>query len=127
MELVTDNDGHIINIYDTRDGTQLCFDYWSGRYFYSDVEYIKSQINRVNEAILRDSMAFDGFASLNDVYRAIGLPDSGAAEDLVWRLKNEGLIELKSSTYITVDDRPCWVLAFTKPPVHIPSWMMDRM
>lgn len=127
MELITDNDGHIVNIYDTRDGTQLCFDYWSGRYFYSDVEYIKSQINRVNEATLHDSMAFDGFASLNDVYRAIGLPDTGAGEDLVWRLRDEGLIELKSSSYLTVDDRPCWILAFTKPPRHIPSWMMDRM
>ena len=127
MELMTDEDGHVVNIYDTRDGTQLCFDYWSGRYFYSDVDYIRSQINRVNENMLRESMAFDGFASLNDVYTAIGLPRTGAAEDLVWRLKDEGLIELKSSTYMTVDDRPCWVLAFNKPPRHIPSWIMDRM
>ena len=127
MELMTDNEGHVVNIYDTRDGSQLCFDYWSGRYFYSDVDYIRSQINRVNETMLRESMAFDGFASLNDVYTAIGLPKTGAAEDLVWRLKDEGLIELKSSTYMTVDDRPCWVMAFTKPPRHLPSWMMDRM
>lgn len=127
MEMVRDEDGHIVSIYDTRDGTQLCFDYWSGRYFYSDVEYIKSQINRVNEAMLHDSMAFDGFASLNDIYRAIGLPETGAAEDLIWRLRDEGLIELKSSTYITVDDRPCWLMTFTKPPRHCPSWMMDRM
>ena len=127
MELMTDDEGHVINIYDTRDGAQLCFDYWSGRYFYSDVDYIRSQINRVNENMLRESMAFDGFATLNDVYTAIGLPRTGAAEDLVWRLKDEGLIELKSSTYMTVDDRPCWVLAFNKPPRHLPTWMMDRM
>lgn len=127
MEMIRDDDGHIVNIYDTRDGSQLCFDYWCGRYFYSDVEYIKSQINRVNEAMLHDSMAFDGFASLNDVYRALGLPESGAAEDLVWRLRDEGLIELKTPTYINIDDRPCYVLQFTKPPRHIPSWMMDRM
>ena len=87
MEMVRDEDGHIVSIYDTRDGTQLCFDYWSGRYFYSDVEYIKSQINRVNEAMLHDSMAFDGFASLNEIYRAIGLPETGAAEELIWRLR----------------------------------------
>lgn len=127
MELITDENGHVQSVYDTRDGSQLCFDYWSGRYFHSDVEYIKSQINRVNETMLKDSMAFDGFASLNDVYRAIGLPETGAGEDLVWRLAKEGLIELKSNSYFDVDGQPCWVMQFAKPPVHIPSWMMDRM
>ena len=127
MEQLTDEDGHIINVYDTRDGSQLCFDYWSGRYFYSDVEYIKSQVNRVNETMLKDSMAFDGFATLNDIYMAIGLPKSGAGEDLVWRLTKEGLIELKSNSYFDVDGQPCWIMQFTKPPIHCPSWMMDRM
>lgn len=142
MELMTDDEGHVVNIYDTRDGTQLCFDYWSGRYFYSDVEYIRSQINRVNECILQDAQSFQGFASLNDVYRAVGLPETGIGDSFYWTAgygnrklsnrpgqmsKETGIIRLKSSTYITVDDRPCWVMAFENPPEYAPPWMVDQM
>lgn len=126
MELLTDEDGHIINVYDTRDGTTLCFDYWSGRYFYSDIDYIRSQVNMVNQTMLKESLAFDGYATLNDVYLAIGLPQAGSAEALVWRVDKEGLIELQPAS-ILVDDRPCWVLNFKTPPHYIPAWARDRM
>jgi len=126
MELLTDDEGHIINVYDTRDGTTLCFDYWSGRYFYSDIDYIRSQINAVNQNMLKEAMAFDGYATLNDVYLALGLPQAGSAESLMWRLDKEGLIEL-SPTSLIVDDRPCWVLNFRVPPHYVPSWARDRM
>ena len=126
MELLTDEDGHIVNVYDTRDGTTLCFDYWNGRYFYSDIDYIKSQINNVNQTMLRESMAFDGYATLNDVYLAIGLPQAGNGESFMWRVDKEGLIEL-SPTSLLVDDRPCWVLNFKTPPHWVPAWARDRM
>lgn len=127
MERITDDEGHIINVYDTRDGSQLCYDYWCGRYFYSDVEYVRSQINRVNEMLLKESIAYDGYVSLNDVYRSIGLPETGVGDAYIWQIKNGGLIELKQSTYITVDDRPCWVMAFRNPPEYTPPWMQDRL
>ena len=126
MELMTDDEGHIVNIYDTRDGTTLCYDYWGGRYFYSDIDYIRSQINNVNQCMLKEAQAFEGFATLNDVYNAIGLPAAGACEDLVWRLNVEGLIELKPRS-ILVDDKPCWVLNFTRAPSRIMPWERDKM
>lgn len=128
MDKVRDPNGQIQNVYDTRDGNQLCFDYWSGRYFYSDVEYIKSRINLLNENMVRESQAFDdAFITVNDLYRTIGLPEGGGFEDQVWRIRHEGLLELATSRYMSVDDQPCWVMAFTKPPRTIPSWMMDKM
>lgn len=126
MELLTDEDGHVVNIYDTRDGTTLCFDYWSGRYFYSDIDYIRRQITNINQTMLKESLAFDGYATLNDVYIALGLPQTGSGQSLAWRVDKEGLIELHPSS-ILVDDRPCWVLNFTTPPHYVPSWAMDRM
>lgn len=126
MELLTDDEGHVVNIYDTRDGTTLCFDYWCGRYFYSDIDYIKSQINMLNKTMIDESKVFDGFVTLNDVYQAIGLPAAGKGESMVWRIDKEGLVELRPSS-ILVDDRPCWVLNFATAPHWVPSWAMDRM
>lgn len=127
MEMITDEDGHVVNVYDTRDGTTLCFDYWSGRYFYSDIDYIRSQINMVNEMTLKESQSFDGYATLNDVYFAIGLPQTGAGESLTWRINQEGLIELRPTSMLVDGDRPCWVLNFKTPPYYMPAWTRDRM
>ena len=127
MEQIMDDEGRIQSVYDTRDGSTLCFDYWGGRFFYSDIDYIKSQINRVNETLLRESMCYDGFVTLNDVYRAIGLPEMGAGEDRVWRINKEGLLELKPSSMLVDGDRPCWVMAFANAPSYVPPWEMDRM
>lgn len=124
MELMTDDEGHIVNIYDTRDGTTLCFDYWSGRYFYSDIDFIRSQINQINQSMLKDGL--DGRASLNDVYCAIGLPQTGAGESLIWRIEKEGIIELRPISQLVDGDRPCWVLNFATAPRYVASWTMDR-
>lgn len=127
MELMTDDDGHIVNVYDTRDGSTLCFDYQCGRYFYSDIDYMKSQVNNLAAMALKDAQAdYKAFITLNDIYRAIGLPDTGVGESLVWRVSKEGLPALRP-TSILVDDRPCWVLNFERPPVYVPSWSLDRM
>ena len=68
----------------------LSFDYWSGRYFYSDVDYIESVINRLGADLLRETMAYDdAFISYNDIYREIGLPDAGSGEDQIWRVKKK--------------------------------------
>lgn len=124
MELMTDDEGHIVNIYDTRDGATLCFDYWSGRYFYSDIDFIRRQITEINQSMLKDGL--DGRASLNDVYCAIGLPQTGAGESLVWRIDKEGIIELRPISQLVDGDRPCWVLNFSTAPRYVPSWTMDR-
>lgn len=126
MELLTDENGHVVNVYDTRDGTTLCFDYLCGRYFYSDIDYIKSQINVINATMLDEDKIFDGFVTLNDVYRAIGLPEAGRAESLVWRCKKEGLVKLRPSSRL-VDDRPVWVLNFETPPQWVAPWEMNKI
>lgn len=127
MELMTDENGCISTIYDTRDGTTLCFDYWCGRYFYSDIDYIRSQINRINEDTLDTSRkTTNAFSTLNDVYNAIGLPDAARGEEFVWRIGKEGLIELRPTSKL-VDDKPCWVLNFRTPPAWVPAYQLDQL
>ena len=129
MELLTDDEGHIVNVYDTRDGTTLCFDYWSGRYFYSDIDFIRSQINLVNQMMLKEEQKVpgQGWASLNDIYRAIGLPDAGSADNMIWRVDKEGIIEISASSKLIDGDKQVWVLNFANPPRWAPPWLMDRM
>lgn len=103
------------NIIDTHDGTTLCYDYWSGRYFYSDIDTIKRQINRVNEQMLHDG--FDGEISLNDVYYALGLPPAGTGEEIGWRT-DWGIIEIDPDSMLTDDDRPVFLLKFRNPPKY---------
>lgn len=128
MEQIVDDEGHIQSVYDTRDGTTLCFDYWGGRYFYSDIDYIRRQVNIVNDTMLKESQSrYDAFVTLNDLYRAIGLPEMGAGEDRVWRINKEGLIDLKPYSTLVDGDRPCWVMAFNRAPMYVPPWEMDQM
>ena len=127
MELVRDEDGHIASVYDTRDGSTLCFDYWSGRYFYSDIDYIRRQINVVNETMLKESLSMEGWATLNDVYNAIGLPETGSAEHLIWRVPRDGIITLRPSSILVDGDKPCWVLNFATPPQYSPPWEFNRL
>lgn len=133
MEQVLDKDGHVNSVYDTRDGATLCFDYSSGRYFYSDIDYIKSQVNALNadmiEVYEKQDKALNtnnAFLTLNDLYYAIGLPKTGNGENLMWRFKSEGIIKLRPTSILVDGDRPCWVLNFENPPVYIPSRYMDK-
>jgi hypothetical protein len=63
----------------TDDGTELCHDEWSGRYFMSSMAKLESAINDVNRVILTD-----GDACLNDFYNAVGLPQITMGENLGW-------------------------------------------
>lgn len=52
----------------TQGGDQLCYDEWSGRYFYSSVAMIERGVGLINMQLVEA-----GDASLNEYYDAIGL------------------------------------------------------
>lgn len=63
----------------TDEGTELCYDDWSGRYFMSSMPKIESAINDVNRQLIND-----GDASLNDYYDRIGLPGIPMGNSFGW-------------------------------------------
>lgn len=107
------------DILDTGHGKTRCFEPYSGRYFWSDIEFIRRAVNNLNERLL-----FDEHISLNEYYDEIGLEETSSitGEALGWTVdpdsSNKGLIELKFSSQLDSNRQPCLVVNFVNPPVY---------
>ena len=102
------------NVIQTGRGTTLCYDWVSGRYFRSDIEYIRQAENRLNRDLLADN-----YVSLNEVYDEIGLPRIGLGEELGWSLwvdDQDQLVTFKFSSQLTDKGEPCLVVEYAVMP-----------
>lgn len=95
----------------TGKGETLCYETTSGRYFKSDIESIRKMENELNRAMLSDM-----FIPLNEVYYALGLPDTKLGKELGWDIDN-GLIEFTFSSQLT-DGVPCLVVDCGLPSTY---------
>lgn len=91
----------------TYNGDVLCYDKYTGRYFQSSMNAILKAQNDLNYQIIHDV-----YASLNDFYRMLGISSVEAGDDLGWDDK----IELKITSVISDDDRPCLAVSFRQDP-----------
>ena len=91
-------------------GEVLCFDLLTGRYFQSTMEKIRQAENKINFEIVNVS-----YASLSTFYDEIGLPAVTMSDILGWNLDNR--LEIRFSTVISADQRPCLAIDFVFPPV----------
>lgn len=99
-------------IINTGAGNTLCYDDYSGRYFYSDPEYIRKCVNDVNEQ-LRD----DYYMSLNEFYSMLKLKDVKLGDDLGFCME-DGYLNLSFSATLTDDNQPCLVLNYDVSPKY---------
>lgn len=90
----------------------LCYDRLSSRYFNSDIETIKSTINKLNYEMIQEMSV-----SLNDFYYGIGLPPTDIGDNLFWFIDN-GLIDVSFSSQLADDGRPCIVINFNNNPKY---------
>lgn len=81
----------------------LCYEQHTGRYFESDMVSLRKAVNVINAQILNEDMA-----RLDDFYHEVGLPGTSYSENVGWW--NDKLLDLRFSTVLTPDGRPC--LAF---------------
>lgn len=95
----------------TSGGDVLCYDMFSARYFQSSMETLKKAQNDLNYKILNDF-----YASLTDFYDLIGLSRTGLSDDLGWN--SDKLLELRFSTIMSEDQRPCIAIDFNVSPVR---------
>lgn len=100
------------DIIETGKGTTLCYDVLTDRLFYHDIEKIRKAVNELNRR-MRDEM----YISLNEFYYAIGLHPVSACigDELGWNI-DHGYIDIKLSSQLTDDDRPCLVLDYLVEP-----------
>ena len=97
----------------TRKGNTLCYDYLSDRYFESDIDQIKKVENVLNKQMLHDLC---GYVSLNEFYDELGLNHIGVGDDIGWNV--DRLIDIRISSQIADDGRPCIVVNHENAPFY---------
>jgi hypothetical protein len=95
-------------VYMTEDGTELCHDDWSGRWFMSSMAQLESAINAVNRLLIDD-----GSARLNDWYEYIGLPPIPMGDSFGW---SGSKIEGRFGAVTNKDGRPAISVYFHETP-----------
>lgn len=96
----------------TERGKTLCYDVFSGRYFESDIELLKKAENKLNRQMM-DEM----YVSVNDLYYEIGLSGTQMGSTYGWNI-DKGLIDMRFSSQLSEDDRPCLVVDYYTPPEY---------
>lgn len=91
----------------TGKGDTLCYDSFTGRYFKSDIEYIRRVQNDLNWTMISGDMR----TSLNDFYYALGLGAIKMGDDYGWDLDRP--LELKFSSQLQPETKiPCLVIDY---------------
>jgi hypothetical protein len=90
-------------------GKVLCYDMLTGRYFESTVEDIKRAENKINYTLLHQMSA-----SLSEFYDEIGLEPTSYTDSVGWN--DTERFEVKFSTVMSPDQRPCVAIDFVHPP-----------
>lgn len=112
QDTVTKNPPINETVISTGKGQTLCYDDYSGRYFYSDAESIRRAVNVINKRLMDEY-----YISLNDFYEEIGLPDIRMGNDLGFCI-DDAMLEPTFSTTLTPDDRPCLVISYCVSPKY---------
>lgn len=93
-------------------GDTLFYDAQSGRYFYSDVEKIRKEVNNLNFQMFSENTV-----SLNDFYYSIGLDGTSVGDVLGWNILR-GQIDVYFSAQKSPDERPCLAIDFVTAPTY---------
>jgi hypothetical protein len=102
---VTENDPNSRQVIVTGNGTVLCCEGYTGRYFNSDMESLRKAENQINSKLNNHDSA-----TLSDLYYLLNIPDTKVSSDLGW--DSGRLLELEFSTTITPDGKPCLVFNY---------------
>lgn len=88
----------------TGNGDVLCYDEYSGRYFYSNADKIGAAVVKLSYDI-----ADEMWISLNELYFELGLPEIKMGDEFGWRFDrlDHGLLPISYCAILTEDKKPC--------------------
>lgn len=89
----------------------LCYDMYTDRYFQSTMETIKKAENDSNGELF-----LVNYISLSSFYDKIGLKPTKFSDEVGWNMNTTGSIELRFSSVMSPDDKPCLAFDFVVPP-----------
>jgi hypothetical protein len=95
----------------TGNGDVLFMDSLSNQYFESTYEKVKRAENDLNRKLIRDP-----YASLNEFYDFLSIPNNDMGEELGWKGGED--IELNVSATVTPDKKACLVLNYSVKPIR---------
>lgn len=90
-------------------GTVLCYETSTGRYFWSDMEKIRQAQNTINARIIHDM-----YASQNEFYSLIGIPSTTLGDQLGWNI--DSLMEVVFGSELDPEGRPCLSVDYRVAP-----------
>lgn len=90
----------------------LCYDMFSGRYFTSTHDDIKKAELAVNGELFHHN-----YASLSFFYDELEIPPSGYSDEVGWNSTYTGPVELRFSTVMSPDHKPCLAVDFVVAPI----------
>ena len=93
------------------EGSVLCFEAYTGRYFLSDMETLRKAQNDINAQLLHD-----GYASLSDLYDMVDIPHTSVSDEMGWT--SDHPLEMKFSAVLTPKSVPCISMAFAVVPTR---------
>ena len=96
---------------DLEDGRVRCKDAYTGRYFRSTMEDIKSAQNAINYQILHHN-----YSSLTDFYCQLGLEKTKESDEVGW--SSDHLLEVTFTSNLDSKKRPVLVMDFAVAPVR---------
>lgn len=91
-------------------GNQLCYEAFTGRVFYSDMESLRKAQNDINLMVVNNY-----YASLTDLYDLLGLPDTGISNDVGWNVDSE--LEMKFSA-VLLEGKPVLSVDYKVSPIR---------
>lgn len=97
-----------LNTTDHNAGKELCYDDWSGRYFYGSMNVVDQAVNRLNSIITEE-----GEATLNDYYDIVGLTGLPMGTDFGW---SGAHVILTYGSFIAPNGKPCISVSFRTEP-----------
>lgn len=97
-------------------GKQLCYDCYSGRYFYSTVEEILTAVNEINRRLF-----VEGYVPLNEFYYELELPQIKLGNDVGWTLDEDDSLAITFSSQLNEKNDPCLVLQYSAEPRYDPK------
>lgn len=87
------------------EGNVLCCELFSGRYFWSTMEKLRSAQNEINSRIVREP-----YVLLDEFYDLLFIPRSEASGSMGW--EDAKLLELEFSAVLTDENKPCMAFGY---------------
>lgn len=104
------NENPPVNVIVTGRGETLCFEAYTGRSFYSDMEALRKAQNDLNAQIINQ-----GFASLTDFYDMIGLKKTAHSDEFGWTA--DKLLELRFAAVLH-EGQPVMSVEYNHIPIR---------